>query len=188
MKDEESDIFKRNVQEIVGELYKERVKKIKEKEVLFYRLDEPEVFLNWAVLNNFLLHGSTRKIVENLKPYKANDKIKESGNRLAIYITRVPMVAMFCALTGGVDGLARRHSSHTKIVQDEVSYDEMYFGVSDINKVASGGFIYILGKDQVDEEANGEFLAYREVSPLAILEINRKDFPFDINIFDDNVN
>jgi hypothetical protein len=187
MKGEEIETFKKSVRKIVKKLYKLGNSKSDIDGVLFYRIYETEKFLNWAILNNFLLHGSTRRITENLKPYQANDKAKESGNRRAIYITKVPAVAMFCALTGGVDGLSRRHSSHTKIEKNCIDYEEMYFGVNHLDMVTETGYIYILGKNQVDEEINGEFLAYKEICPLAIIEIWRKDFPFKIDYFKEGV-
>jgi hypothetical protein len=93
------------------------------------------------------------------------------------------MVAMFCALTGGVTGLSRRHSSHITSEKGVIDYGEMYFGVSDMRKIANIGYIYVLSKDQVDEEINGEYLSYREIPPLAVIEINKKDFPYKFDIF-----
>ena len=183
MKGEESEIYKANVNKLVSRMYKQGTRKSEVEGVIIYELEEPEEFLNWAVLNNFLLHGSTREILEDLMPYQANDKVKESGNRKAIYITRVPAVAMFCALTGGVDGLARKHNSHTTIEKGIVNYKNMYFGVSDKKMVADKGYIYLLGKNQIDEEINGEYLAYTEICPLAVIEIEKKDFPFKISSF-----
>ena len=151
--------------------------------VLFYRVKEPQKLLNWAIFHGYLLHGSTRKIYDELVPYQANDKVKESGNRRAVYITKVPVVAMFCAVTGGVPGLERRHNSHTTILNNKFSYENMYFGISDPNLVTEKGYIYILGQHQADEEINGEYLAYKPIEPLAIIEIERKDFPYEMDVF-----
>lgn len=187
MNPEESAVFKDNVLKILDEVYKSDYVKVKDGDVFVYEIKNVESLLNWAVTNDYLLHGSTRLIKESLKPYQANDKIKESGNRKAVYVTRVPAVAMFCALTGGVDGLERRHRSHIKIDDRVIRYSEMYFGVNDIKEVRNAGYIYILGKWQVDEEINGEFLAYKEIDPMLILKIPRNSFNFIINEFKDDV-
>lgn len=64
----------------------------------YFCLKNPEEFLNWAVLNGYILHGTTRKVTI-LKPQKAQDFVKESGNRIAVYMTGCPARAMFASLT-----------------------------------------------------------------------------------------
>lgn len=185
MKSDESEVFKALVKQVVSRIYDMGGLGKKEGEVIFYRFDDPEAFLNWSVVHGFLLHGSTRKIFEDLVPYHAIDKIKESGNRKAVYITKSPAVAMFCALTGGVEGLERRHTSHMTIENERVIYDSMYFGVNKTDLVTTGGYVYILGGYQIDEEINSEFMSYKPVIPLAIIKIDRKNFPYELESYKD---
>ena len=157
MKPKNSESFKVQVKEIVSKIYEFGGYSEIIDGFLYYRLSKPELFLNWLVLGDYLLHGSTKAINENLKPYQAIDKIKESGNKKAIYITKIPAVAMFCAITGGVDGLLRRHLSHTRMENGKIQYKNMYFAVNDMNKVAENGYIYIIANRDINEDFRKRF-------------------------------
>lgn len=148
---------------------------------VYYEMENPKNFLEWAAAQDFIFHGSSRVIKGNLKPHQANDAVKESGNLSAVYMTRNPMLAEFTALTGGVNVGRRQNSCNMVIENGVVSYrGEQKFGVERMDKVQKQGYIYIFGKAQADREENGELMAFTEVMPLAVVKIDRKDFDYII--------
>lgn len=144
--------------------------------------EEPQKILEWATLNRFAFHGSTRNIIGPLFPHQANDSIKESGNRKAIYMTTNPLVAMFSALTGGKNLGSRRFSAQMETKNNKVIYPKQpIFKVEKLEKMPDHGYVYIFDRNtQVDEETAGECLVYKPVLPVAKLKINKNDLKIPI--------
>ena len=44
-------------------------------------------------VRGYCFHGSSVKVDDILMPHQANDEIKESGNRKAVYFTKNPLLA-----------------------------------------------------------------------------------------------
>ena len=149
----------------------------------FYDVGGPQEFLEWACVNEYVFHGSSRVIEGNLEPREAIDDIKASGNRKAVYMTINPILAMFTALAGGKDVGTRRNKVFLEITdQGVVRYPKPpEFAVGKPEEIANEGYVYIFDKvSQVDEETNGECLSYKPIKPLAIIRIKRVDFQFPI--------
>lgn len=139
-------------------------------------LDNPDEFISFCVNNGYVLHGSTRKVVE-LIPQQANDSSKEFGNALAVYLTSNPIVAKFCALVGGADVGARRNSKRTIKSSDGVfTYPDSFFGVEKIENIKNEGYIYIFPKTVVDETEGLEHIAKKPIKPSLVLQIKRSDW------------
>lgn len=168
---------------LITQLAKSYATKQTEGNFSYYELENPPPFLQWATVNGYIFHGTIRKISEALEPKPANDLIKESGNRVAVYMTNNPRLAMFTALTGGKDVGGRRNVCHMKITGDKVTYPgKQIFQVGNPEAIASEGFIYIFDrKTQSDEEIGGELLSYKPIKPLAIIKIHRSHFPHPIH-------
>ncbi len=169
--------------QIADELAARHAVKRKDGDFAYYEISRPQNFLECAATKDFVFHGTSRRIEGNLKPYKANDMLKESGNREAVYMTRNPLLAEFTALTGGVDVGRRQNSCNMAIENGVVSYPgEQRFGVENVDKVQNEGFVYIFDrKTQTDTEENGELMSYREIRPLAVIKIKRGDFGYQID-------
>ena len=150
----------------------------------YYIVNDPQRLLEWATVNGYVFHGSTRKIKGDLIPHQANDLTKESGNRKAVYMTRHPLLAEFTALTGGKNVGRRKNSCYLDITEDhQVRYPgTQEFGVETINEIGDSGYVYFFDKkEQVDEEIGGECLSYKPVKPLVVIKIDRNYFRYPIN-------
>lgn len=151
----------------------------------YVTLANPEEFLNYLAKSGYVFHGSTREIVGKLIPKQANDLSKEFGNREAIYLTSTPIIAMFTALTGGVNVGVRRNSVISKIDEDgNYHYPTVYFGVLKTKKIKSTGYVYIFPEDVIDESEEGEYISLRPIRPELIVKIEREDFRFPIEKLD----
>ena len=161
---------------------RDKGKKIVKGEFIYYKFENPEEILNTLVFNNFLLHGSSRKIVGKLIPHLANDQSKEFGNQNAIYLTSVPLSAMFSSLTGGVKDIGKtiNQKKTSKGVDKKIKYKNTYFAVSCINKIRDKGYVYVFPRSVADSNEHNEFIAKKPIKPELIIEIERKDFPFTI--------
>lgn len=144
--------------------------------------DDPEALLDWAVSHQYVLHGTTRLIEGDFEPRTANDSAKESGNRTAIYMVDIPPIAMFKALTGGVNGDRTTHMGCRAITDEQGnrSYSEVSFATTAPELVAGQGFVYVFDADDADEHTGGEFLAYKPIRPLAVIKILREQFKYPI--------
>jgi|GEM_PF-1963744 len=182
MTEQEGEEYKKKTLRLIKLLFRSGCKQIKDGDFIFHSSKSTEKLLNKIVSDGYLLHGSSRKICGELLPSQARDLIKESGNRKAIYITKVPAVAMFCALTGGNDRIRhRKNISHMKMKRELIEYSDMFFGVDRPENVMDKGYVYVIGINQINEEVGGEFLSYNPVVPMAVIEIDRNDFVFEIN-------
>ena len=153
----------------------------KDDDVKFCMVQDPDEFLTWCRFNDFVMHGSTRLIPGKLKPSLAHDLSKSFGNQKGIYSITTPIVAMFCALAGGVDVGLRRNSVRTKSSNQTLSYTDVFFGVERIDEVKSEGYVYIFDKRQTDANEGPEYISFSPVTPLLILKIMKTDFDYTIN-------
>lgn len=143
---------------------------------------EPEELLGKIVAVGFVLHGTTRLIKGEFVPTLAHDGAKESGNREAVYLTDAPAIAMFKSLTGGVEGRRRTEHGAVRHIEDGViTYTDLHFGTTSLEDVAEQGYVYVFGRDAVDEYIHGEFLAYKPIKPLAVVKVHREQFRYPID-------
>lgn len=146
----------------------------------YYTVSQVENFLQWAVGQGIIMHGTTLKLTE-LQPRQANDSAKESGNRLAVYMADTPAMAMFSALTGGVEINGWR-SSHIQTTREKgkLPRTNVQFAVEREDHVQDEGFVYIFPKTASDEYSDNEYKAYHPIRPLAVLKITLADFKYPI--------
>lgn len=144
----------------------------------YYDLDNPEAVANWAVLHGFLLHGTTRRL-STLTPMPAKYTIQETGNRLAVYMTHIPAVAMFYAICGGTENVRQKASVTMNRSDDKITYPLIDLVVSD-KKALTDGYVYIFDESQTDDRFDGEFLAYDEQKPLAVMKMKVDSFTYPI--------
>ncbi len=156
--------------------------KVKSGDFVYYIFPNPQKFLSNLVNQGYLLHGTSRKIEEELIPQQEYDEAKKFGNQKAIYLTSDPLVAIFTALTGGVNEIdARRNSIRSKRGEDgNYEYIETYFAVSDPVKVSEKGYVYIFNNNVTDANENNEYISRKPIKPLMIIQVERKDFPYKI--------
>ncbi len=139
-------------------------------------VENPDEIITLSVNNDYVLHGSTRKLVE-LIPQQANDASKEFGNVKAVYLTSNPIVAKFCALVGGANVGERRYSKVTKISPaGEYTYTDTFFGVSKPENIRNEGYIYIFPKSVVDESEGLEHISKEPIKPFIVIQIKRSDW------------
>jgi len=139
-------------------------------------LDNPDEIITLCVNNDYVLHGSTRKLVE-LIPQQANDSSKEFGNAKAVYLTSNPIVAKFCALVDGANVGERRYSNVTNITPEgEYTYTDTFFGVSKPENIRSEGYIYIFPNSVVDETDGLEHISKEPIKPFLVIQIRRSDW------------
>lgn len=166
---------------IVIEEYLNKKNLIKEDNFSYYTLDNPEEFLNKCINNGYVLHGSTRKILGYLKPYTSNDSSKEFGNQTGIYLTSIPLVAMFCAFVSGAKSGQRQNAIHSKTENGNIEYLNVYLGVENIENVKDEGYVYIFKDSVIDESYGKEHISKKEILPKYVLKIYRKDLRYTIN-------
>lgn len=148
----------------------------------YYVGDKPKRLLNWAIKNNFLLHGSTQKI-ELLEPRQANDAKKESGNKIAIYMGDDVTIAIFMALVGGTDASGNTSfHKQTRTSSDDIEKTNYQFSVDNPRMIHSSGYVYIFTRNQAEKFIDGEYHSYKPQKPVATIKIHRSDLnqPVDI--------
>lgn len=138
--------------------------------------------LEELTVRNYVFHGSSIKIEDKVVPQKASDEVKESGNRVAVYMTRNPLVALFTALCGGVDVGKRANECYMEINDDKVTYPgKQYFAVEKPENISEIGYIYVFdGRTPGFEEINGEVLSYEAVEPMFAIKIKKAEFKYSI--------
>lgn len=148
----------------------------------YYKLDDPEKFLDWAVENGFLLHGTTRQ-VDVFEPRQGHDTRRESGRKVAIYMGADAPIAMFMALIGGTNINGHSSFSSQSERNDDVSRAANYtFTVDNVNKVQEQGYVYIFSSEQIDADVGGEYHSYKPQRPIVAIKIERKDFHYPIQV------
>lgn len=142
----------------------------------YYTLQKPEDFLKWMAGQGIIMHGTTRKL-DQLEPRAANDTAKESGNRTAVYMTGSAEMAMFSALTGGVEINGwRRSGISTTREPGKLPATEVAFAVEHDEHVYPEGFVYLIDQADSDELSDNEYKSYKPVTPLAAIKITRNQF------------
>lgn len=169
-------------EQLLVQIRERRGKRVAEDGFKYYEIENPEDLLNWCVVNGYIFHGTSRKIRGELKPQPGRDLVKESGSRLAVYMTHNPALALFCSLSGGmhIKG-GRQNECYMNIEDGKVSYSKLIFKVGELEKVVKEGYVYIFDKAQSDEYVNGEYLSYKPIKPLAVIKIKRADFKYPIH-------
>ncbi len=130
----------------------------------------------------YLFHGSAALVHGALEPRLANDSAKDSGNRRAIYLTEVPVEALFFALAGGREvGLLKVHLSYEiDETNDDLRYSLVELGVEHPEALADRGFVYVFDREQADALVDGEWLAYRPIMPKQVLKVHASDLGYPV--------
>ncbi len=155
--------------------------------VVEYNLPYPkEDFLKFLTEEkNVLLHGSSNGDIEIVEPRQANDTVKTSGNKKAIYGVVDPVLPIFYA----IQDREKIHGFVKSGVSEDVETGELNYSFEipqkDLEtKPWMKGVIYIFDKNQFNPEKNddgelsGEWTSERSIKPLAKLEVGPEDFRF----------
>ena len=155
--------------------------------VVEYNLPYPkEDFLKFlAEEKNVLLHGSPEKDIEALEPRQANDTVKTSGNKKAVYGVIDPVLPIFYAIQ---DKEKIKGPIQSGVSEDlETGELEYEFKISKDaleSQPWKSGVVYVFDKNQFnpetddDGELSGEWTSENPVKPLAKLEVGPEDFRF----------
>lgn len=152
-----------------------------------YNLPYPkEDFFKFLVAEkNVLLHGSSDKNLDTLEPRQANDKVKASGNKNAVYGVIDPVLPIFYAIQDRkkINGIIESGSNENL----ETGKKEYKFRIPR-NMLETNpwtkGMVYIFDKSQFHQEQDdsgglsGEWTSETPVKPLAKLEVGPEDFRF----------
>lgn len=155
--------------------------------VVEYTLSYPkEDFLRFLTEEkNVLLHGSSSKDIETFEPRQANDTVKVSGNKKAVYGVTDPVLPIFYAIQ---DRDKLQGSIRSGVTTDlDTGESEYRFSMPKDNldiKPWTRGVVYVFDKNQFHEEEDdagelsGEWTSEIPVKPLAKLEVGPEDFRF----------
>ena len=152
-----------------------------------YDLPYPkEDFLKFLVEEkNVLLHGSSNKDIEILEPRQANDTVKVSGNKKAIYGVIDPVLPIFYA----IQDREKFQGSIKSGVSEDAETGKLEYEFEIPKKVLEAnpwtkGVVYLFDKNQFHEEKDdigelsGEWTSESPIKPLAKLEVGPEDFSF----------
>ena len=155
--------------------------------VIEYNLLYPkEDFLRFLTEEkNVLLHGSSNRNIEILEPRQANDTVKASGNKKAIYVVTDPVLPIFYA----IQDREKLQGSIKSGVSEDMEKGELEYKFEIPKKALDAkpwtrGMVYIFDKNQFHEEKDdagelsGEWTSESPVRPLAKLEVGPEDFRF----------
>ena len=159
--------------------------------VVEYNLPYPkEDFLRFLTEEkNVLLHGSSNRNIEILEPRQANDAIKISGNKKAIYGVTDPVLPIFYAIQDKkkLQGIIKSGASENAET-GELEYEFKISKDALESKPWTRGVIYLFDKNQFSPERDdngelsGEWVSEIPVRPVAKLEVGPEDFRFLDNV------
>jgi hypothetical protein len=150
-------------------------------------------FLERLSNSGFLFHGSTR-IIETLQPNQANCTEKLEGNNKAVYFCQNSDVALFKALTGGLDGFSPYSVCSEFDENNETEDSQTYFRFS--GEPAQVGYIYVaknsqnpsknLIKQVKDDNGNemDEFMSENPITPVMRIKVRLEQFDRQIEKVD----
>lgn len=116
---------------------------------------------------NYLYHGSPFKI-ETLQPRQAHDTEYESGCQEAVYATDNLDMAICFAL--GVEG--DENAERTMLPEQGM---KMLFKNCH-PRYGQKGYIYVLNKAEFVHAMGSQWVAYKEQTPIDVIEINVDDY------------
>ncbi len=119
---------------------------------------------------NYLYHGSPFKI-DTLHPAQAHDVEFEAGCQYAVYATDNLDMAVCFAL--GVEG--GENSERTMLPEHGM---KMLFKNCH-PRYGQKGYVYVLNKDEFVHAMGSQWVAYKEQTPIDIIEINVDDYVED---------
>lgn len=170
---------------LANHLIEIKSKKIVKNGFVFYETASPKSLLEWAIQNGYVLHGTSTAIIGALEPRKSNDIHKEFGNKKAVYMTSIPLTAMFKAFAGGVDTGASQDTKQLEITDNGVFiYRNVHFAVQKPENLAKSGYIYIFANEQTDENEGSEYVSYKPIEPLTVIQVYLRDFGYKIQKLD----
>lgn len=164
---------------------------------IHYNLPDPKyLFLDYlSIRHGLMMHGSTNRDLELLKPIRFSSDSREFGNQAAIYATQDPLWALFFAV---LDRNALKGSISNGAIQlkgDDGSVLRRYFFTVEAESLKKSpwiqGAVYILPRANAEpdpDHANVRYGQYTldvshwlyrsEVQPIAKLLVEPEDFPF----------
>lgn len=126
--------------------------------------------LQEALMDCHLLHGSPKRIKGALEPRKAHDEAKEGGNKVAIYSTSNPVIAIWKAVAH-----QERKNRRWMVGWSWNDYGEKVLYGKNIK--LKKGYVYILPAEffiPVPGDVSDNVSA-REVHPAAKVKVSPKD-------------
>ena len=147
-----------------------------------YRVPDLEGFLTWLVTRDFLLHGSPVAIQDGLEPRIAHDTRRGIADRAAVYLTDIPVLAMFCGLVHKAPGALRLGDIARHRDNDEITYQRVRFLVGNADQICQNGYVYVVSKEVAEAEEEGDFLSFRRLEPELVVRVERPDLRYDIEV------
>jgi hypothetical protein len=139
-----------------------------------------EEILDLEKQGDFVFHGSPNKL-EYLEPRQAytwKNDIKTEDGKPAVFASKYSDIAIFMALINRENIKANFRSGYG--FQD----DKHEFRLSKETKdklFNLKGYIYVFNKNDFEQRNSVEYVSYKIVKPIKILEINESFLPKDIN-------
>ena len=164
---------------------------------IHYDLPYPKyLFLDYlSARHGLMMHGSTNRNLELLKPIRFSSDSREFGNQAAVYATQDPLWALFFAVLDreAIDGSISNGAIRLK--GDDGSVLRRYFFTVEAESLKKSpwiqGAVYILPRSNAEPDpdyANTRYGQYTlevshwlyrgEVQPIAKLLVEPEDFPF----------
>jgi hypothetical protein len=144
-----------------------------------YSVDEAEAFLEHALEQGFVCHGSPTLIHDSLQPRLTGDR---DNSRPAVYLTDVPVLALFCAIAGR-SGWTQRTTEISCTTSNGVrTYHNVRLVLESraASDLQSHGYVYLVPRDKALRETEHELLSYEAVLPMLVLRVSRADLRFDV--------
>ncbi|MFA5934760.1 MAG: hypothetical protein WC827_02660 [Candidatus Paceibacterota bacterium] len=139
-----------------------------------------EEILELETQGDFLFHGSSEKLdfLEPRQAYTLKDNQKVEDGKPAVFASIYSDIAIFMALINKENIKATFKSGYgfsnnkqefrlTKEVKDKLTNLK--------------GYLYVFNKSEFQQKNHAEYVSFRIVRPIKILEINESFLPKDIN-------
>ena len=129
---------------------------------------------------NFVFHGSVEKLdyLEPRQAYTWKENIKTKDGEPAVFASKYSDIAIFMALINMTNLKCTFHSGFG------MKNDKLEFRLSKelSNKLVNlRGYLYIFNKSDFIQKNGLEYISYKTVKPVKILEINESVLPNNIN-------
>lgn len=139
-----------------------------------------EEILELEKQGDFVFHGSPEKL-ESLEPrqaYTFKGDLKIEDGKPAVFASIYSDIAIFMALINGKNIKSTFRSGYGSL------NGKIEFRLSKETKdklINLKGYLYVFDKKDFTEKNHAEFISYKTVKPIKILEIDETFLPKDIN-------
>lgn len=126
----------------------------------------------------YLYHGSDKK-VSVLVPHQAKDECFEKGCQYAVYATSNKNMALAFAL-GGIP------NNNGELVREMMpEYGDIMQFIKGYPNKGGKGYLYVLDKKDFKYEYGTQWVCYRAVTPLKVIEIDVDDYLYLCNVYEE---